>query len=68
MKTENLFTLGNMKLSSSVDLSSDASSRTVSGTSRLSVPPVPALIEESMSKTTALKTYGSWVRIGGAGK
>jgi hypothetical protein len=68
VKTENLFTLGNMKLSSSVDLSSDASSRPVSGTSRSSVPPVAAAIEESMSKTTALKTYGSWVRIGGAGK
>lgn len=68
VKTENLFTLGNMKLSSSVDLSSDASSRPVSGTSRSSVPPVAAAIEESMSKTNALKTYGSWVRIGGAGK
>jgi len=68
VKTENLFTLDNMKLPSSMDLSSDASSRPVSGTSRLSVPPVPAPIEESMSKTTALKTYGSWVRIGGAGK
>lgn len=68
VKTENLFTLGNMKLSSSADPSSDASSRPVSGTSRSSVPPVAAAIEESVSKTTALKTYGSWVTIGGAGK
>jgi len=67
VKTDNLFTFGNVKLSSSVDSSSDALSRPVSGISRSTVVPSVASNEESMTKTN-LKTYGSWVRIGGAGK